>query len=488
MGTESRGMVWLDLDPDPVPPDPGLFEDSFANNLSDPGSEASANIADLRDAESPAFTQDKSVNINNNINYVKEFPKNDLGPYYIFVEGKGKNIGNFHPMALGRFIKKNCCEEINNNIMNIQFNGKNRIKIEFKNCRAANLFLKSTIFSNLQYKVYIPNHLVTRQGVISQVDKSITEEYLKKEIISSVEILNVRRINRYVTDESDKSKKVKVPTATVVITFKGKYLPDKIVLDYSRCFVKPYIAKVVQCRVCMLFGHVAAQCRRKQERCPKCAGIHPNEPCTSEIKCLYCKNPKFQHSTNDVKCPRYIAEKEIKKYMAYNNVSYKEAKPKIMSPSYYEVLSKLSEEEAFPTLVTEPSYKNNYNRESNKYNGQRTQNAGHKNSKRKKIEKVSGAQSEEFTMPSTSTSLEVENPEPENFPQNRVFLKRQYSDSGNQINKITVGKNNDDSFLNFMFNAISHFINMKTEIINLNEIETKMLIKEFITNKESLIQ
>ncbi|KAK9889279.1 hypothetical protein WA026_004558 [Henosepilachna vigintioctopunctata] len=83
----------------------------------------------------------------NNSNLVSKKPKsnlrysnNDSGPFLVIVESiSDKNVGNIHPMDLGKKL-------FNNNITNIKCiskKGKKRIGIEFHSAQAANSFTDS---------------------------------------------------------------------------------------------------------------------------------------------------------------------------------------------------------------------------------------------------------------------------------------------------------------------------------------------------------
>ena len=71
---------------------------------------------------------------------------------------------------------------------------------------------------------------------------------------------------------------------------------------------QPYVTKPIRCYRCQRFGHVAAACLAKGERCSMCSGPHRTQQCltkmqkseTINLKCANCGEP---HSANSNKCP-----------------------------------------------------------------------------------------------------------------------------------------------------------------------------------------
>lgn len=246
----------------------------------------------------------------------------DLPPFVVIVEKNDnlenaeKNLGNLHPMSIGRILN-------NNSIMgveNITRKGKNRLGIEFKKYTSANEFLCHDVVKRNNWKVNIPVSLVTAKGIVRGIEKSISMDELIKETVTERNILAARRLNKKVQTELGIEY---VPSETVVITFQGKILPKYIKLHYCRRKVEVYISPVMQCRNCWRYGHINKQCRSKI-RCPKCAEEHEEKNCPQEkITCIFCQS---EHKTYDRDCPEYIRQKNIKEYMVFENKSYYEAR------------------------------------------------------------------------------------------------------------------------------------------------------------------
>lgn len=451
----------------------------------DPGEEPASSQSDK--LITPLLIRNNSMNNKGfSVHFkIDSFGKQDIGPYYIFIEGTSNlNIGNFHPMAIGRKIKKECPPNVKDAIKNISFLGIKKIKIEFSTGTAANAFLASNPFASESYKTYIPNHLVTRQGVIKHVDVSLDEMYLLNEIISPVEILNVKRITRKNINNSEQF----VPTPSVILTFRGKYLPENVTLDYTKCKVAPLFKKVVQCSKCLIFGHFATQCRSKRFRCERCAGNHESSTCESEDlpTCIYCENPKMPHKSTDKKCPRFLLENNINKHMAYKNIPYKEAKLEITTKSYYQALVNLEDSKEFPEL----NQRSNNSKSCPNYSIRNKSSSASKTSKRKaenieinhnKLNRIDPDQALELTNKGQGAREKPNRSSCENQQQIFCFGNTTPNVSYNSQAEETPVQNNE-KLINNIIEIINKFLEIKLENRSLTEEETKLLIIKYLNN------
>ena len=268
------------------------------------------------------------------------YQKNDLGPFHVLIENSSSDFkGKLNVFKINDIIYS-VHPELDNKIKEIDSVGRNRIRVNFKDSHSANILVNSKYLETHNLDAYIPKYLVLRQGVISGIDTDITEEYLKNKINQfdshcSFTVHAVRRITKTIFDEKDQQKK-RINTRSVIVTFKSQVLPKYVAIGHVKCEVNAFVQKVVLCYNCFRYGHTKQQCKSKS-RCPKCEGNHKVEECeVNGKKCFHCDGP---HLPNDIKkCSEFTRQKLIKKSMAENNLSYKDAEKSFPKKSYASAL------------------------------------------------------------------------------------------------------------------------------------------------------
>ena len=119
--------------------------------------------------------------------------------------------------------------------------------------------------------------------------------------LESQNVLKVKRISKRLNGE-------KVPTNTIILTFKTKVLPEKIRIGWMSVRVRQYVADPLRCYHCQRYGHLAKVCKGK-ETCPKCSEEgHSSSACQAEsAKCASCKG---DHEVWSRTCPKFLSERE----------------------------------------------------------------------------------------------------------------------------------------------------------------------------------
>lgn len=117
-----------------------------------------------------------------------------------------------------------------------------------------------------------------------------------------------------------------VQTRIVELKFVAPKIPSVISVFNMIFEVKPSIRSPVQCNRCLRFGHTQKYCR-SGPRCSHCGETkHSIDSCpysqATDPVCLYCKQP---HLATDRSCQEWSTQKDIKKIMANENISYKDA-------------------------------------------------------------------------------------------------------------------------------------------------------------------
>lgn len=242
------------------------------------------------------------------------------GPFIVFVQPynneEAKVPAKLHPITFGKFLASHKV----GGIKHINKKGRERLGITFNSYDNANHFVQHKVI-NTAFNCFIPKHLTSTQGVIRQVDPSLSIDEIINNIHSSCKVISARRLNRrvFVAESNTNSY---MPTQSVVLTFAGRFLPRTVGLYYVSLDVKPYILPVLRCYNCLRFGHTAKLCKSKL-RCPICTNEHKKEECNQTSgACIHCSGP---HSALDPTCPELKRQQRIKQIMATERLSFAEA-------------------------------------------------------------------------------------------------------------------------------------------------------------------
>jgi len=268
----------------------------------------------------PTSASINNVSINNNHNLSVDdnllyFPNSYSGTPHIIIEpiNESGNLANMHPVKVGQNLTK-----IIHGIQIIKPIGRAKTRITLDNILNANKCLSSPKLAEYGYKATIPSTLIYSFGII-YLDTSIKEDDFWEGIESNSNITSFKRISIF-------KNGVHSPTRIVELKFKTPILPKLITIFKVIFKVSPSIRSPIQCKNCLRFGHTAKFCRSKV-KCSHCgSNEHSESNCpsinTSSPVCFYCK---LGHKATDRSCSQWIYQKDIKKIMAFNNVSYADA-------------------------------------------------------------------------------------------------------------------------------------------------------------------
>ena len=155
-------------------------------------------------------------------------------------------------------------------------------------------------------------------------------------------------------------------TNTYILTFNTPTAPTRILAGYWSFNVDTYIPNPLRCFHCQRFGHHRNSCKRNIV-CAICSESHDGKECKNEPKCFNCDgdHPSFARS-----CPIWHREKEIQRTKVENNISFPEARERVLSSlpnttttSYANVVkssTKQSRNAETQTIITWPYNAPNY--------------------------------------------------------------------------------------------------------------------------------
>jgi hypothetical protein len=268
---------------------------------------------------SPSLVPFKSPFQTDPLTEFSKYPSSSTGPFTVLV--KKSDDSSICPISIGKMLKtKNII--INTTRDGIQKENRNTVSINFRTPEDANSFITSYFVISNNLKAFVPKYRLSRQGLIRGIPNNVSME----EILEGIEtpanvgkVLSARRLNYKDTSSGEIEWK---PSSTLILTFEGSIVPDRVFLFYNSLKVEQYISPTVLCYNCCRYGHAKKHCK-SPTRCYKCSKPHPADQCDSTyVRCINCQGA---HTAANLKCPEYIRQRNIKRTMAMDNVSLKEA-------------------------------------------------------------------------------------------------------------------------------------------------------------------
>lgn len=264
----------------------------------------------------------------------ERYSDRDQGPFVVHVQKleSAPDSGTIlHPISFGLFLQKRFREFPNVVEGSIKRIGRNRVSISFHSAEDANLFLSSPTLSQQKYSAFVPSFNVTRLGLVRGVPASWSPE----EVLEHIQVpencggarpIKIRRLN-YKKKGNDGTY-CWLPSETIVVTFDGQILPNRIYMCFNSLPVEKYNLPTIQCFRCCRFGHTKEKCR-SLPRCYRCGDSHTGDSCSVDPQQGYCCNcPQglgMGHFANSKVCPEFNRQAAIKKTMADEHISYSEA-------------------------------------------------------------------------------------------------------------------------------------------------------------------
>lgn len=241
------------------------------------------------------------------------YPPEIAGPYVILMEStiKALNVGKLSPIKIADLIG-----EITEEELSIQRSGQNQVKITCQMREVANLILRSELLTDRNFRVYIPNSIIQKKGLIKEVDAECSAESIAARIRPEHKE-NLMSIKRRVDMEGN-------ILDSMELTFLEKALPDIIPIKRFEFPVTPIIPKPTRCFRCQRYRHIAGQCR-SHPRCEFCGQLHNTQECRNALMDPSCCNCGGAHLASSKECPVYIREDRIVVIKSENSCSYKNA-------------------------------------------------------------------------------------------------------------------------------------------------------------------
>ncbi|CAH1107740.1 unnamed protein product [Psylliodes chrysocephalus] len=234
-------------------------------------------------------------------------------PRFLIVKRKEGDFNNTNPFLIQKFIYGKVGEV--KNLKKI----KDGLLIETKSAAQSKVIVGMKKFLEYDIEVLPHNRLNYAKGVINCRDLlNCTEQEILDEI-KDQGILEVRRIK-------SKQNGILVDTPNHIVTFNSTNLPKEVRVAFYQLKVRPYIPSPLRCFRCQRFGHTAIKCTKDQV-CVCGKPIHTGNPCSPPVSCINCQG---SHAATSKDCPIFKQEVAIQEVKIKENLSYFEAKKKVV--------------------------------------------------------------------------------------------------------------------------------------------------------------
>lgn len=260
-------------------------------------------------------------------------------------------FNSFNPIRLAEILKKEL-----GGVVNAQILADGKLLIECSSAMQKAKAEKLTLIGGKKVESVVLGKRNGLKGVVYGVSLEMEMSDLLKEV-QGAKVVEATRIRSF-------RDGVKSDSTTVVLTFQGENLPEKIFLGCLAFRVQPYRRPPLRCFKCQRYGHIAAVCRGTR-RCGKCGEDHVFAECRVEmLKCGTCGGG---HVAGSRQCEQYKHAVKVQEYREANKgISYAEAVKQISSSNRMETGGENRREEELrssktETLVDEPVLGNKVN-------------------------------------------------------------------------------------------------------------------------------
>lgn len=284
----------------------------------------------------------------------ERYTDRDQGPFVVHVQKVETAADSgviLHPISFGLFLQKRFREFPNVVEGSIKRIGRNRVAVSFYSADDANSFLSSPALTQQKYRAFVPSFNVTRLGLV----RGVPSNWSPEEVLELIQVpensggarpVKIRRLN-YKKNNTDGTY-CWLPSETIVITFDGQILPNRIFMCFNSLPVEQYKLPTIQCFRCCRFGHTKEKCR-SMPRCYRCGDSHTGDTCAivpQEGTCCNCpQGLGGGHFATSKVCPEFGRQAAIKKTMADEHISYSEASSRhvrVLKKSYANVTGSFS--------------------------------------------------------------------------------------------------------------------------------------------------
>ena len=203
--------------------------------------------------------------------------------------------------------------------------GRSQFIAGFKNYKDANDLARDQRLNRQGLEAFIPRYKLVRKGVIRGIPRDVDVKEIVESINKDNRDMRATDAYRITTRKPGGSKTELIDTETVCVFFRNQILPKSITLWRCRFQLKPFINRVRICFNCYKIGHMQRFCRNPS-KCVNCGESRHPAGTDCHATTPVCVNCNGAHKSSDRGCPIYMQHENINRIMAYDNVSFEEAR------------------------------------------------------------------------------------------------------------------------------------------------------------------
>ncbi|KAL7296534.1 hypothetical protein TKK_0009968 [Trichogramma kaykai] len=165
-----------------------------------------------------------------------------------------------------------------------------------------------------------------KKGIIRGVDMEVDNQTIidNLECFDRFKLVDIKRLDMRNRNPTTETKWI--PSKSMLLTFEGQQIPREVFIAKIKFLVEPHVPKPFQCHKCFKFDHKALLCKNK-EICYRCSADKHEGDCQSPtFKCANFLEGKNHHRSIETQCEVYKKHAEVNVLVAYDNISYREAK------------------------------------------------------------------------------------------------------------------------------------------------------------------
>ena len=226
-------------------------------------------------------------------------------------------LSKMNPFHIAREINEICGD-----VENIEHRRSGSLLIVTKSVEQAKLLLKIKTLSKKQIPVIVTpdwgQQTVQGKVFIPQFADDPLEDLL--EMLKPQGVVGIRKMFH---------DPKRVESSLYVLTFLGQTCPNKIRVGYTSAYVDKYYPSPLRCGKCCRWGHSSQICHSGSV-CSNCGGKgHIRNECKAALpRCINCRGA---HDATSKECLKYINEKEICRVKVDEDISFREARIRVMS-------------------------------------------------------------------------------------------------------------------------------------------------------------